>query len=133
LEERVSALFAAGNPVRAMAVDGAGTAAIRELTRRVGERLCDEARQRDLTAGMRASPGEDGWLIEQQRVLFDLLPANEIGIQLTDHCLMVPRKSTSFVIGLGPAMRADATVCDFCARRERCAWRQSSADLNFVR
>jgi len=72
---------------------------------------------------MRAEPGQEGWPIQQQRVLFDLLPAGEIGVRLTASYLMLPRKSLSFVVGLGPEMQPDAVTCDFCSKRERCAWR----------
>ena len=45
------------------------------------------------------APGslEDDWPITQQKALFQLLgePAAEIGIELTDSCLMIPQKSGS--------------------------------------
>lgn len=123
LEERVTALFATGDSLRALALDGAGIAAVGEVARMVGERICDEASARELRAGMRASPGQEGWPLEQQRVFFGLIPAGEIGVRLTESCLMLPCKSVSFAVGLGPEMRADATTCDFCSKRERCRWR----------
>jgi hypothetical protein len=128
VDERVSALFAAGDSVRALALDGAGIAAVGQVARMAVERVCDEASARGLRTGIRAKPGQEGWPIRQQRVLFDLLPAEEIGVRLTTNCLMVPRKSISFVIGLGPEMQADAVACDFCSKRERCQWRLESID-----
>jgi hypothetical protein len=56
-------------------------------------------------------------------ILFDLLPAREIGVQLTESCLMLPRKSVSFAVGLGSEMQADATACDLCSKRDHCRWR----------
>ena len=123
LEEHVDALLTAGHPVQAMAFDGAGVAALGEVSRMVVARIRDEASARGLGTGMRASPGQEGWSLEQQRVLFDLVPAEEIGIRLTESCLMLPRKSVSFVVGLGSEMRPDAVTCDFCSKRERCSWR----------
>ncbi len=123
LEERVAALFAAGDPVRAMALDGAGVAALGEVSGMVVARIRDEASARGLGTGMRASPGQEGWPIEQQQVLFGLVSAEEIGVRLTENCLMLPCKSASFVVGLGPEMRPDAVTCDFCSKRERCHWR----------
>ena len=86
-------------------------------------RVRDEATARGLGTGMRASPGQEGWSIWQQQMLFGLLSAEEIGVRLTESCLMLPRKSVSFVIGLGPEMRPDAVTCDFCSKRNRCRWR----------
>ncbi|MDY6875537.1 MAG: vitamin B12 dependent-methionine synthase activation domain-containing protein [Chloroflexota bacterium] len=123
LEEYVDTLIATGDVVRAMAFDGAGVAALGEVSRMVVARIRDQAPVRGLGTGMRASPGQEGWLLEQQRVLFGLLPAEEIGVRLTESCLMLPRKSVSFVIGLGPEMRPDAVTCDFCSKRDRCSWR----------
>jgi len=123
LEEQVAALFATGDPVRAMALDGAGVAALGEVSGMVVAQIRGEASARGLGTGMRASPGQEGWPIEQQRVLFGLVTADEIGVRLTENCLMLPRKSVSFVIGLGPDMRPDAVACDFCSKRERCRWR----------
>jgi hypothetical protein len=128
LEERMSDLFEAGDPVQAVALEGAGVAAVRQVAAQVGVHVCDLATDRGLSVGMRASPGQEGWSIQQQRVLFDLLPAQRIGVQLTSTCLMLPRKSVSFVIGLGPDMRADSVPCDFCSKRERCQWRREGHD-----
>jgi len=125
LDERVSELFA-DDPVRALALDGAGIAAVGGIARLIGERVREEAATRGLRIGMRAEPGQEGWSIWQQRVLFGLLPAAEIGVQLTESCLMLPRKSISFAVGLGPEMRPDAVTCDFCSKRERCQWRSHS-------
>ena len=130
LEERSAALFAAGQPLQGLAMDGAGTAAIRLLAGAVGVRICDEATARGLSVGMSASAGQEGWPITQQRVLFGLLPTEKIGVRLTDSCLMLPRKSVSFVVGLGPDMRADVVPCDFCSKRERCRWRRQKTDMD---
>ncbi len=123
LEERVSALFAAGDALRAMALDGAGVAALGEVSRMVRERICNEAATHGLRTGMYASPGQEGWPLEQQRILFRLLPAERIGMRLTQGCLMLPRKSVSFAMGLGPEMRPDVVACDFCSKRADCRWR----------
>jgi hypothetical protein len=123
LEERMEDRFVAGDSLQAMALDGAGTAAVGQVSRMIVERARDEAAARGLSRGMRASPGQEGWPIWQQRVLFGLLPGEDIGVRLTDSCLMMPQKSVSFVIGMGPEMRPDAVTCDFCSKRERCRWR----------
>ena len=122
LEERVDALFAA-EPVRAMALDGAGVAGIGAVSEMIVARIRAEASERGLGSGMRASPGQEGWSIWQQRQFFSLVPAGKIGVRLAETCLMLPRKSNSFVVGLGPEMRPDAVTCDFCSKRHRCRWR----------
>lgn len=127
LEERMAALFAEGDAVRALALEGAGIAAIRQVANTASVQICDAATARGLNVGMRASPGQEGWAIQQQRVVFGLIPADEIGVRLTSSCLMLPRKSVSFAMGLGPEMRADSVPCDFCSKRERCDWNRAKA------
>jgi len=122
LEEQVDELFKA-DPVRALALDGAGVAAIGAVSKMVVDRVRAEASVRGLGSGMRASPGQEGWSIWQQRALFSVVPAEQIGVCLADTCLMLPRKSNSFVVGLGPEMQPGAVTCDFCSRRGRCPWR----------
>lgn len=122
LEERVKQLFTE-DPVRAMALDGAGVAALRTISDAVIADVRKIAEEHQWGSGMRAQPGQEGWTIRQQRVIFDHLPVDEIGVHLTDSYLMIPQKSVSFVIGMGPDMRPDAVACDFCSKRDRCPWR----------
>lgn len=125
LEKRTKQLFAE-DPVRAMALDGAGVAALRKVSDLVIGDVREIAEEHGWGSGMRAQPGQEGWSIWQQRVIFEHLPTDEIGVSLTDSCLMIPRKSVSFVVGMGPDMRPDAVACDFCSKRDRCPWRVES-------
>lgn len=122
LENHLKELFSE-DPVRAMALDGAGVAALRKVSDAVIAEVRATAAKHGWGLGMRAQPGQEGWSIRQQRVVFEHLPADQIGVRLTDSCLMIPRKSVSFVMGMGPDMRPDAVACDFCSKRNRCPWR----------
>ncbi len=51
---------------------------------------------------LRYSPGYCGWNLTGQRALFAALGPEEIGIHLTDSCLMEPVKSISGVMVMGP-------------------------------
>ena len=124
LEVRVKELFSE-DPVRAMALDGAGTDALRQVSRFVARTIREEAGSRGWGSGMRAQPGQEGWSIRQQHLLFDLVPAVRIGVRLTDSALMIPQKSVSLVIGMGPDMQPHGVACDYCSKKERCPWRVS--------
>ncbi|HHW74454.1 MAG TPA: hypothetical protein GX744_04270 [Firmicutes bacterium] len=125
LEQRMDELMGT-DMLRAMALDGAGTAALSLVSRLVEARITREVEQGDCRAGMRASPGQEGWPIEQQRILFRIIPAEEIGVELTGSCLMLPRKSVSFVMGSGEGICADHVSCDLCSKRGRCRWRKEA-------
>jgi hypothetical protein len=122
LERRVSDSFTA-DPVRAMALDGAGIAALAQVSRAIQKEIGAKASSRGWRIGMSISPGQEGWPLLQQRTLFQLLAATSIDVQLTESCLMVPRKSVSFAIGMGENLCTDKTSCDCCSKEERCGWR----------
>ncbi|HSW35387.1 MAG TPA: hypothetical protein VLH18_02165 [Candidatus Limnocylindrales bacterium] len=123
LDRRVTELMSE-NPIRAVALDGAGIAAIRKVALGVEEQICAEACELALELGMLTQPGQEGWPIEQQRQIFALLPADIIGVHLTENCLMIPKKTVSFVIPRGSKMNNTACSCDLCSKQERCQWRK---------
>ncbi len=125
LEDRVDELMSA-NPLVALALDGAGTAALRKLSEAVSYLVCEEARAGQRSLGMRVYPGQEGWPLEQQRQIFSLLPAHSIGVRLNERCLMFPRKSVSFVLPAGEGLVDRVRPCDLCSKRHRCAWRRPS-------
>ena len=49
------------------------------------------------------SPGYCGWHVSGQKMLFQFLKPNKIGITLNDSCLMIPLKSVSGVLVSGPS------------------------------
>jgi len=123
LEQKVKELMAE-DPITAVALDGAGTAALRRVSQTVEDMISKKACEMDLALGMRAQPGQEGWPIEQQRLVFSLLPADKIGVHLTESCLMIPRKSVSFIIPRGADLDSSVVPCDFCSKRHRCEWRK---------
>ena len=62
----------------------------------------------------RYSPGYCSWNIREQRGIFDLLPADKIGVTLTPSFLMKPIKSVSGIIGIGPEKIPGPYMCDLC-------------------
>ena len=62
----------------------------------------------------RFSPGYCGWHVSQQQLLFPLFEGNTCGVRLTDSSLMVPIKSVSGIIGLGPQVKYMDYTCGLC-------------------
>ena len=60
--------------------------------------IANIAKEMGLWPSKRFSPGYSIWDIQDQAYLFNILPAEEIGVRLTDSFMMVPRKSVSFRI-----------------------------------
>lgn len=62
----------------------------------------------------RYSPGYCGWLVKEQQKLFSLLPKKFCGVSLTESSLMIPIKSVSGIIGLGPIVKKEEYECSIC-------------------
>lgn len=89
-------------PDTAFLLDAVASMYVIALQERVQEEIAAHATERGLHMRPRFSPGYHGWPLEQQAVLHQLLQAHEIGIELTDGMLMMPRKSLS---GMNPLSR----------------------------
>jgi len=125
LEAEVHTRLADEEPLQALALDGAGTAAIEELGQRVCGLLADRVRVQKWTVGAPLFPGDEPWPLSDQRTLFELLPAAEIGVRLTDLCVMRPQKSLSMIVGLGARIDVGGIPCQRCAIRDRCRQRRA--------
>ena len=67
----------------------------------------------------RFSPGYCGWHVSAQPALFSLFgEPNPCGIELTDSCVMLPMKSVSGVIGIGPDVRYLPYTCGICDKKD---------------
>ena len=123
LEQRVSASLA-DDPVYALALDGVGTAAVGLLTRAVCAQVAAAAAVRRYRATPPLSPGMMGWpLAEGQDQLFSLVDARAAGVVLTASHLMIPCKSVSMVVGIGPCVAAGGEPCAWCDLQQTCRYR----------
>lgn len=113
------------DPPLSLALYGVGSAAVEALSmaacRHFGAQSIAQGWQSTAPVG----PGLEGWpLACGQAEVFALLPeAAAAGIRLLPSGVMLPRKSVSLAIGLGPQVDAQSTVCDFCAARQTCRHR----------
>jgi hypothetical protein len=123
LEEEVSRLFARCEYMDAMLLDAIGTTAVEDVGNYLRSRICRECGDNEgLRVGPSLSPGYQYWDIRDQEVVFNLVPGAEIGVILTESCLMLPRKSESLVVPLGRQLKITAEVneppCRYCDRRD---------------
>ena len=128
LEKEVTDYFNKKEPLRGLLLDGIGSAAIDSLTQEVCKLMMREASSRGYQASSPFSPGMPGFPITEQWQMLNLVPAEEIGVSLTPIGIMIPRKSASMVIGMGPKMPTwtQAEVCARCSLRKTCRYRVHS-------
>jgi len=125
LEGQASDYFNQREPLRGTLLDGIGSAAVDALSEEVCKFIAREASCRGHEASSPISPGMPGLPIAEQRQLLKLVAAKEIGVSLTSSGMLIPRKSASMVIGIGPQMPkwTRAEVCARCSLRETCRYK----------
>lgn len=128
LEKKVTDYTSQGEPLRAMLLDGIGSAAVDSLAEEFCRFVANEASSRGYEASSPMNPGMPGLPITAQWRLLELVPAQEIGVRLTSSGIMVPRKSTSMIIGIGAQMPTwtRAEVCARCHLSKACSYRISA-------
>lgn len=126
IDDRARALCEEGQLIDSMILDAIAMTGLSLIGDRLGRAIFDWAKARDLPASRSFSPGAGAshWGLEYQRFLFAHLPGRPLGVELTDHFLMKPSKSVSFVIGIGGnvTQAKHPFSCEGCARFD-CAYR----------
>jgi hypothetical protein len=122
LDGKIAAYRDRGDEVRALLLDGIGTAAIGELAEKAHTLIEGVAAERGWKASASFQPGQIDWPLEDHQVFFDLLPAATLGLKLDSQHLMVPSKSVSAAIGLGKEMLPLAMdrACKYCPLAADC-------------
>jgi hypothetical protein len=116
------------DPVLGLALDGVGSAAVNSLSASVAHFFEEQARENNTGISVPLSPGMQGWTVEDgQPQLFKLLRNNQIGVSLTDSCVMRPAKSLSLLMGIGPEVTSKGSICEYCAVKENCRYRGISS------
>jgi hypothetical protein len=62
----------------------------------------------------RYSPGYCDWSVREQQKIFSFFPPLPSGVMLTESSLMIPIKSVSGIIGLGPDVEREEYECKLC-------------------
>ena len=124
LENRATEYSKSGETLRAMLLDGIGSAAVDILAQESCHLIAGKAAELGLQAGSPVNPGMPGLPITEQQNILDLAHADKIGVSLTPSGIMVPRKSTSVVIAIGNNMDTwtQEEVCARCNLRETCLY-----------
>jgi hypothetical protein len=121
LEDTVNHLLG-DDPLYALALDGLGNAAVESLAQQVCRRTGEQVQAEGLQASSPLSPGSPDWPVEvgQPQIFFLLDPA-KAGIVLSSGGMMIPKKSLSFVVGVGPEM-SQVNMCSVCSLEATCRY-----------
>ncbi|MEK6756722.1 MAG: vitamin B12 dependent-methionine synthase activation domain-containing protein [Bacteroidota bacterium] len=114
MEDWSRELMAGGDPVKGFIVDAIASETVEQVAEWLEKRVAEHVKPRGWNITNRYSPGYCGWSVAEQHELFSLLPERFCGVSLTVSSLMIPIKSVSGVIGLGPTVKRDASICSIC-------------------
>lgn len=106
-----------GDVFASWVMDALGSWAAEAAADALMERIRPHLREQEALT-LRYSPGYCGMDIAQQRILFQLVRADFVGVKLLPTLLMHPLKSISGIAGLGPkeTVNSSRSPCDYCAQ-----------------
>ncbi|MBU1339686.1 MAG: hypothetical protein KKD56_11550 [Acidobacteria bacterium] len=98
-------------------LDAAASVAAESVAQYVQDYIEDNLQEDEKTT-LRFSPGYCDWPLEEQKKIFNIVPHESIGVNLSESYLMSPRKSISGVIGICPSacLEASRNACLICAK-----------------
>lgn len=118
-----------GKVMQGAIADAIASQAAEAAAQRLTEEVRAWARAWGLDITPPYSPGHCGMTVRQQIPLFASLPAHQINVRITPSCLMLPIKSISGLLGLGPADKISPTgyPCQACTHPD-CTQRRAPLD-----
>jgi len=127
LETEASRLMEGGDHLRGYLLDRIGSFAVENVAEDFEESLRVKHAAKDRSVSNRFSPGYCEWPTKEQKKLDKILTFKKAGIKLTGSFMMVPKKSVSGIIGIGPAKvfakkRSQCSICD----KKDCSYRRVS-------
>jgi hypothetical protein len=102
VEEAATSYMNSGDHLLGYLLDRAGSFAVESLAKNTEEGLRRNLLLENLSVSMRFSPGYCDWPIEEQFKLALIIDFGNAGVTLTKSCMMIPKKSISAVVGIGP-------------------------------
>jgi hypothetical protein len=83
-----------------------------------------------LYVGVPMSPGETvGWDTRDQCSIFSILEEQLTDVSITESCLLIPRNSVSFIVGIydHPVKKEGDSHCNYCSMRDSCLYRRQQS------
>lgn len=118
VEEKSSQFFKDGNYTVGLLIDAAATTAVEQVANQVNDIINREAKKAGFNPTWRFSPGYGNWSIEVQHELARIIKTEEIGLTVTESCMLFPRKSVTAIIGCLPGTEEQKTQrgCISCSQ-----------------
>jgi hypothetical protein len=102
-----------GHALEGFIVDLIGSELTEEVADITHKTIGTDMKKNNLNITNRYSPGYCNWPVSDQQHLFSLME-NTFGVELKPSSLMIPMKSVSGVVGIGPDVRFTGYTCSKC-------------------
>lgn len=124
VEQLSKKLLKEGHSLEGLIVDLIGSEIAEGMAEFIHKRIETDMADRGLQITNRYSPGYCNWPVSDQQNLFKLIDGHTCGVQLTASSLMLPIKSVSGIVGVGPGVKNRGYTCskcdaEFCIYRDR--------------
>ncbi len=127
LEQHVSSIWDE-DMVYALALDGAGSAAVEALANVACQVFEQRAVEKGWQISLPFSPGIVDWPVEKgQPQVFQLLGEAASSVQLTPSYIMLPKKSLTMLLGIGTNLQSSCRPCDYCNMQATCRYQEHYA------
>lgn len=99
----------------------------RFLSQYIRSVVCQKAKEQNLQTTKYFTPGTFEWDINQQKNIFKIIPADKIGVKLTESCMILPMKSLSWIVGIGKGVIISSEERDACkiCKAKNCQYRKT--------
>lgn len=125
IEKKIN-LYSKTNLTKSLILDSCATTAVEELCDKVEENIKQEAIRNGENITFRYSPGYGDLPLDVQKDLINTLNAEKIiGVTVSSHSLLMPRKSVTAIIGLiSGEKEVKKKGCEVCRNYENCSFRK---------
>jgi cobalamin-dependent methionine synthase I len=103
IEQRINELIKENHLATAYILDCMGSVAVESVVEKFHRHMAKKCEAAGNGVTLRFSPGYCDWPITEQKKLFGLFESFQPDVELSDSCLMQPRKSISGVFGVLPS------------------------------
>lgn len=125
IEHAATSLMHKGEHLHGYMLDRIGSMAVESAAQSAEDLFRKRYEAKAKSVSMRVSPGYCDWPIEDQETLARAIDLSRAGVSLTKACMMVPKKSISAMVGIGPTgLFAKAqSPCSICPTKS-CSYRR---------
>jgi hypothetical protein len=114
MEQWSSQLMNEGDMMKGYVLDAIASDVVGRSSEWLERRIAAHVKPRGWKVTNAYSPGYCDWSVSDQHALFSLFPEKFCDVTLTPSALMVPIKSLTGIIGLGPGVKRGAFQCSIC-------------------